>query len=129
MQFSEHELTLALTGAAKSVAATRGKRRFRRGPDPEESWQQLTGYERYQVLDGISDQVLPVLAALPEVEVPSGHRPEFSNAQVLAAIEEALGPDQGAVRGKVTTAARLALVRTALAHLPPRTDRQGPSAG
>jgi hypothetical protein len=124
MQFTEHELTLALTGAAKSVAAARGKRRFRRGQDPEEVWQRLTGYERYQVLDGISDKLLPVLAALPEVEVPSGQRPEFSNAQVLAAIEEALGPDQGGLRGKVTTAGRLALVRTALAHLPPRTDRR-----
>lgn len=123
MRFTEHELTRALHGAARSVVAARSRKRFRRGTgDPEEAWRALSGYERYQVLEGLSDQVLPVLVALPEVEVEPGTRPTFTDAQVLAAIEEALDPVEGKVRGKVAAAARLALVRAALEHLPPRQD-------
>ena len=117
MRFTEHELTVAVTAAAKTVVATR--RRGRRG---EDAWAGMTKYERYQVLEGVGSQVLPALVALPDVEVAAGSRPAFTDAQVLAAVEETLGDAGGRLRRKVVVAARVALVRTALAQLPPRQD-------
>ncbi len=105
MRFTEHELTAALTGAAKSVLAAKDKsvRKGKRSVD--EAWDALTQYERFQLLDGLGDQVLPVLVSLPDVEVAAGTRPTFTDAQVRAAVE-----------------ARLALVRLALESVPPRQD-------
>jgi hypothetical protein len=123
MRFTEHELTVALTAAAKPVAAAqqRGLRRGRQ--DPEAVWTAMTGYERYQVLDAIGGQLLPALVALPDVEVASGTRPSFTEAQVLAAVEETLGDVTGGrMRRKVVVAARVAMLRAALAGLPPRSD-------
>jgi hypothetical protein len=75
------------------------------------------------VLDALGSQLLPALVALPDVEVASGARPEFTDAQVTAAVEETLGDVPGGrVRRKVVVAARVALLRTALAGLPPRSD-------
>ena len=68
----------------------------------------------------VGSQVLPVLLALPDVDVPAGTRPTFTDAQVLAAVEETLGEAARGLRGKVAVAARVALVRAALAQLPPR---------
>lgn len=123
MRFTEHELTLALTAAARTVAAAR-RRGVRKGrQDAEAVWQAMSGYERYQVLDALGGQLLPVLVALPDVEVPVGSRPAFTDAQVLAAVEETMGETPGGrMRRKVVVAARVALVRTALAGLPPRSD-------
>ena len=59
----------------------------------------------------MGSQVLPVLLALPDVEVPAGTRPTFTDAQVLAAVEETLGDAGGRLRRKVVVAARVALVR------------------
>ena len=88
MRFTEHELTVALTAAAKPVAAAQ-KRGLRKGrQDPDAVWSEMTGYERYQVLDALSGQPLPALVALPDVEVATGARAEFADAQVLAAVEE-----------------------------------------
>lgn len=124
MRFTEHELTLALTAAAKPVAAAQRRGGLRKGrQDPDTVWAGLTGYERYQVLDALGGQLLPVLVALPDVEVATGERPAFTDAQVTAAVEETLGEAPGGrVRRKVTVAARVALVRAALAGLPPRSD-------
>lgn len=123
MRFTEHELTVAVTAAAKTVAGARrpGVRR-RAARDVEETWAAMGRYERYQVLDAVGSQVLPVLAALPDVEVAAGTRPTFTDAQVLVAVEETLGEAGGRLRGKVIVAARLALVRAALTQLPPRQD-------
>lgn len=123
MRFTEHELTLALTAAAKPVAAAqqRGLRKGRQ--DPDVVWTAMTGYERYQVLDALGSQLLPTLVALPDVEVETGARPAFTDAQVQAAVEETLGDAPGGrMRRKVVVAARVALVRAALAGLPPRSD-------
>jgi hypothetical protein len=123
MRFTEHELTLALTAAAKPVAAAqqRGLRKGRQ--DPDVVWTAMTGYERYQVLDALGSQLLPALVALPDVEVETGARPAFTDAQVQAAVEETLGDAPGGrMRRKVVVAARVALVRAALAGLPPRSD-------
>ena len=119
MRFTEHELTLVVTAAAKAVVAAKNRRK---GAD--EAWEALSKYERYQVLEPVSSQVLPVLAALPDVDVEPGTRPRFSDAQILAAVEATLGEAGGGgrIRRKVTAAARVVLVRTALGQLPPRQD-------
>jgi hypothetical protein len=122
MRFTEHELTAALTGAAKSVLAAQDKsvRKGKRSVD--EAWDALTQYERFQLLDGLGDQVLPVLVALPDVEVETGTRPTFTTAQVTATVEEKVGEDVGRLRRAVLVKARVMLVQVALAKVPPRTD-------
>ena len=125
MRFTEHELTAALTGAAKSVLAAQDKsvRKGRRSVD--EAWAELTQYGRFQLLDGLGDQVLPVLVALPDVEVEAGTRPTFTEEQVTATVEGQVGDDLGRLRRAVTVKARVALVQVALAHLPVRQDPDG----
>jgi hypothetical protein len=55
--------------------------------------------------------------------VPSGTRPAFTDAQITEAVEQTLGETGvGRLRQKVAVAARLTLVRTALAQLPVRQD-------
>ena len=122
VRFTEHELTAALTGAAKSVLAAQDRqvRRGRRSAD--EAWAALTPMQRFKLLDGLGDQVLPVLVALPDVEVQPGTRPTFTDAQVEAAVEERLPADVGRLRRAVLVKARVTLVQTALAHVPPRSD-------
>lgn len=122
MRFTEHELTAALTGAAKTVLAAQDKsvRKGRRSVD--EAWAELTTYGRFQLLDGLGDQLLPVLVALPDVEVETGTRPTFTDAQVTAAVEERVGADLGRLRRAVLVKARVALVQVALSHVPPRSD-------
>ena len=122
MRFTERELTVALEGAAKAVLAVQDKtvRKGRRTAD--EAWDALTRYQRFQLLDGLGDQLLPVLVALPDVEVPVGTRPTFTDHQVAAAVEERLGDASKGVRRKVLVKARTALVQVALAAVPPRQD-------
>ena len=121
MRFTEHELTLALTGVAKNVLAVQDKqvRKGRRTPD--ELWDSLGRYERFKVLDGLGDQVLPVLVALPDVDVEPGTRPTFTDEQITATVEERLGDEKG-LRRKALLTARVALVKLALECLPPRQD-------
>jgi hypothetical protein len=125
MRFTEHELTRAVTGAAKTVVAA-GRKDVRRGRvDVDQAWDQMGKFERYQVLESVGSQVLPVLVALPDVEVAAGTRPTFTDAQVTAAVEEQAGDDLGRVRRKVVLAARVALVKVALDQLPVRQDPDG----
>ncbi len=121
MRFTEHELTLAVTAAAKTALAAR--KDVRRGrQDVEEVWEAMTRYQRYQVLDGVGGQVLAVLVALPDVDVAPGTRPTFTDRQVLETVESVVGDDLGRIRRAVALAARVALVKAALAGLPPRQD-------
>lgn len=122
MRFTERELTVALEGAAKSVLAVQDKtvRKGRRTAD--EAWEALSRYQRFQLLDGLGDQVLPVLVGLPDVEVAPGTRPEFSDEQVRTAVEERLGDDLRGIKRRVLLEARVALVKAALATIPPRAD-------
>lgn len=126
MRFSEHEMTVALTGAARSVVAARRKDVRARKTTAEEVWTAMSPRERFTVLDTLGDQILPVLAALPEIEVEAGTRPTFTRAQVVAAVEDQVGDEGGWLRRKATVASRVALVSTALAHLPPRQDPEAP---
>lgn len=121
VRFTEHELTAALTGAAKSVLATQDRdvRKGKRSAD--EAWEALSKFQRFQLLDGLGGQVLPVLVALPDVEVATGERPTFTDEQITRAVEERLGDERG-VRRKALLMARVALIRIALASVPPRQD-------
>lgn len=121
MRFTEHELTAALTGTAKSVLASRRKVR-RRGGDVDSAWEAMDRYERFKLLDALGGQVLPVLVALPDVEVTPGTRPSYSAEQVRDIVAGLVGEDLSRLRRAVVVKARTALVQTALAHLPPRLD-------
>lgn len=120
MRFTEHELTAAVTGAAKAVLA--GKRLTRRGIDIDAVWDTMDRFERFKLLDAVGTQVLPVLVALPDVEVAPGTRPSYSDRQVQEVVAGLVGDDLGKLRRLAAVKARTALVQTALAHLPPRLD-------
>ena len=121
MRFSEHELTAALTGAAKSVVAAR--KRFRRGgADIDSAWEAMDPHERFKLLDALGSQILPVLVALPDVEVAPGARPSYSDQQVGEVVAGLVDDDLGKWRRTVEVKGRTALVQTALAHVPPRVD-------
>ena len=124
MRFSEHELTVALTGAAKTVLAAKSKEVRRGRADIDTLWDETDRYQRFKLLDSIGDQVLPVLVALPDVEVEPGTRPTFTPAQITEVVEAQLGAG-GKLRRKVLVTTRVALVRAALEHLPPRADPDG----
>ena len=121
MRFTEHELTAAVTGAAKLVLATDRKRR-RKGVDAETTWAEMDRFARFQVLDAVGDQVLPVLVALPDVDVEPGTRPSYDDKTVAATVEGLVGDGLGRVRRTIEVRARTALVQAALASVPPRLD-------
>ena len=60
MRFTEHELTVAVTSAAKVVAGGRSLRRDR----GEAAWEAMSRIDRYHLLEAVGAQVLPVLLAL-----------------------------------------------------------------
>ena len=119
MRFTEHEMTRAMEAAAKSVLALRRANRRR---DVEVVWAEMTRYQRYEVLDSLGDQVLPVLVALPDVEVEPGTRPTFTDEQVRETVEAGVGDDVGRLQRTVLVRTRIALVKAALAAVPPRQD-------
>jgi hypothetical protein len=57
MRFTEHELTAALTGAAKSLLASRKEVR-KSGVDIDTAWEAMGRYERFQMLDALGGQIL-----------------------------------------------------------------------
>jgi hypothetical protein len=122
MRFTEHEMTAALTGAAKTVLATQRKDVRRGRVDIDTAWDALDGFQRFKLLDELGAQVLPVLVALPDVEVASGTRPSYTDREVSETVASVLGDAGGKVRRAVVVRARTALVQTALAHVPPRQD-------
>jgi hypothetical protein len=127
LRFTEHELTAALTGAAKAVLATQRKDVRRGRADIDVVWSELDRYERFQILDQLGAQLLPVLVALPDVEVAPGTRPTYTDREVTETVESVLGDGDGGggigrVRRAVIVRTRTALVQSALAHLPPRQD-------
>ncbi|HEU4797821.1 MAG TPA: hypothetical protein VFT63_02780 [bacterium] len=120
MQFTEHELTLAVAGAAKTVMA--GKKYRKRGEDIDARWETMDRHQRFVLLDAVGSQILPVLVALPDVEVAPGTRPSYSPQQVQETVAGLVGDDLGRLRRLITVKARTALVQTALAQVPPRLD-------
>lgn len=125
MRFTEHELTAALTGAAKTVVAAK-HRDVRRGKrTADDVWEEMDRLQRFHVLDALGGQLLPVLVALPDVEVEAGTRPAFTDEQVTEAVASQAGEGTKGLRRKVELKAREALVRIALEHVPPRSDPDG----
>jgi len=122
VRFTEHEMTAALTGAAKTVLAAQRKDVRRGRADIDTVWKELDGYQRFQLLDQLGSQLLPVLVALPDVEVAVGTRASYTDRQVSETVESVLGDGGGKLRRAVLVKARTALVQSALAHLPPRQD-------
>jgi hypothetical protein len=122
VRFTERELTVALEGAAKTVLGAQDKSVRKKQRTVDEVWAGLGKFQRFQLLDGLGDQLLPVLVALPDVEVAPGTRPTFTDAQVRATVEERLGDQAKGLKGRVRVEAAMALVKIALDHLPPRAD-------
>lgn len=124
MRFTEHELTQALHGAGKSVLAAR--KDVRKGKvDVDVLWNTMDKFERYQLLDGLGRQLLPVLIALPDVEVAPNTKATFTREQITATVEEVVGEAGGKLRRKATVAMTVALVEIALDKLPVRRDPDG----
>jgi hypothetical protein len=122
VRFTEHELTAALTGAAKAVLTTQRKDVRRGRADIDTVWNEMDRYQRFQLLDRLGSEILPVLVALPDVEVAPGTRPSYSDREVSDTVEGQVGDGLGRVRRVVVVKTRTALVQSALAHLPPRQD-------
>ncbi|MER7557398.1 hypothetical protein ABTZ46_10685 [Nocardioides sp. NPDC126508] len=120
MRLTEHELTVALTGTAKTFLGS--GRKFRKGgADIDQVWDETDRFQRFKLLDSIGTQIFPVLTDLPDVDVPVGGRPTFSEEQIRESVERHIG-DVGRLRRAVTVKARVALVQTALSNLPPRAE-------
>ena len=122
MRFTEHELTLALTGAAKSVLAAQRKDVRKGKADIDTVWNELDRYQRFQLLDGLGSEILPVLVALPDVEVAPDTRATYTDREVVETVESLVDPDVGRLKRVVLVKTRTALVQTALSHLPLRRD-------
>lgn len=123
MRFTEHELTSALTGAAKTIVAAQDKGVRRGRTDADTVWAAMDRYQRFLVLDQLGGQILPVLVALPDVALAPGTRASYSDREVGETVESVLGDAGGGrVRRAVVVKARTALVQSALAHIPPRQD-------
>src|SRR5918995_1475092 len=98
MRFTEHELTVAVTAAAKVVAGGKSPR----PAQGEAAWEAMSKIDRYHLLEAVGSQVLPVPPPLPDVEAPAGTRPTFTDEQVAAAVQETLGETGlGRLRQKV----------------------------
>ena len=122
MHLTEHELTAALTGAAKSVVRAQRKDVRKGTVDIDTAWDGMDRLERFRLLDALGDQVLPVLTALPDVEVAPGARPTYPDRQVSDVVSGLVGDQGGRLRRAVLVKARTALVQAALAGIPPRLD-------
>jgi len=122
MRFTEHELTTALTGAAKAILAAQRKDVRRGRADLDTVWDEMDRYQRFQLLDQLGAQILPVLVALPDVDVAPGGRATYTDREVSATVEGLLGEGPGKLRRAVLVKTRTNLVQSALGHLPPRLD-------
>lgn len=121
MRFTEHELTVGLTGAAKKVLAA-DRRVRRKGADVDTLWEEMDRYQRFKILDSLGEQVLPVLVALPDVEVAAGTRASYSDEEVAQVVSELLGEAAGRLRRAMLVQSRTVLVQAALAAMPARLD-------
>lgn len=119
-------MTTALTGTAKEMLAAQRKDVRKGLTDIDDVWAELDRHQRFQLLDALGSQLLPVLVALPDVEGAAGARPTFTDRQIVVAVEQCLGDVGGRLRRKAAVAARVSMVRMALQHLPPRS---GPDPG
>lgn len=122
VRFTEHELTAALAGAAKEILAVQRKDVRRGRADLEAVWDGMDRYQRFLLLDQLGAQILPVLVALPDVEVGYGERATYTDREVSGTVETVLGNGHGKLRRAVIVKTRTALVQSALSHVPLRRD-------
>lgn len=122
MRFSEAELTAAVNGVAKAAFAASSKE-IRKGKiDLEQAWHDLGGFGRYQLLEPLGSQILPILATLPDLPRVVGERPKFSGAQLREAVEAHTDEEGGRIRRKALVMTKVALVQAALESIPPYSD-------
>src|SRR5688500_14856579 len=105
MRFTEHEFTAALTGAAKAVLAAQRKDVRKGEVDVDTAWDDLDRLERFRLLDALGEQILPVLVALPDVDVAPGTRPSYPDKQVSEIVSGLVGNEGGRLRRAVTVKA------------------------
>ncbi|MFL6023349.1 MAG: hypothetical protein ACJ72O_08435 [Marmoricola sp.] len=123
MQFSEAELTTLLKGVALATLSAQSKEIRKGRLDVEQVWADLGGYGRYEMLEGLSHRVLPVLVALPELPRTHGKTLKVRGSVLRAAVEETTGEEAGTgVRRKAYVVSMAALIGAALAGLPPYLD-------
>lgn len=122
MRFSEAELTVAVNGVAKAAFAAQSKEIRKGKVDLDQAWHDLGGYGRYQLLEPLGTQILPILAALPDVPRVVGERPSFSNAEIREVVEAHTDDEGGRLRRKAVVLGTVALVRAALESIPPYSD-------
>lgn len=130
MQFTEHEMTVAVEAVARqSFEALPG---FMRRKVGAAAWGDLAKMDRYTLLSAASKLLIPALTALPE-RPTVGATPQFSDAEYAEAAESALrervdraGPGSWDAlaerkrRKQVEAAA--ATLRVAVAAMPHRQD-------
>lgn len=122
MRFSEAELTAAVNGVAKAAFAA-GSKEIRKGKvDLDQAWHDLGGFGRYQLLEPLGSQILPILTSLPDLPRVVGERPKFSSAQLREAVEAHTDEDGGRIRRKALVMTKVALVQAALESIPPYSD-------
>jgi hypothetical protein len=122
VRFTEHELTAALTGAAKAVLTAQRKEVRRGHVDVDTVWDEMDRFQRFQLLDQLGAQILPILIALPDVQVDPGTRPTYTDQQVRETVEAHVEEVSGRLRRAVIVRARAALVQSALSQVPVRRD-------
>ena len=89
MRFTEHELTVAVTAAAKVVAGGKVRRRAK----DDDAWEAMSKIDRYHLLEAVGSQVLPVLLG---AEVAARQREH----ERVTALQLAERPDGAGVVGQ-----------------------------
>jgi hypothetical protein len=130
MKFTEHEMTSALTAVAKLSVAVRA-----RSDDPDATWESVSRIDRYHLLAGLGDVVLPILVALPDVTIEPGTRAEYDMETIAAAVNETLESKALTAAAKTgappadidpqTTIAHTLVTAEVLNHMPVRLDPDG----
>ncbi len=82
MQFTEHEMTVAVDAAARHLFVGRSVPWKRKRAT--QTWEELPAFEKYRHRAAAGEIVLPTLTALPERAVPGG-RPSFSLEELVSA--------------------------------------------
>lgn len=126
VRFTEAELTVAITSVAKAALRAQSKDIRKGRVELEDAWRELGGYGRYQLLEPIGSQLLPILVSLPDLPRVHGERPKFSTAQIKDAVEQHVGDEGGRLRRRTVVLARTALLHAVLAELPPWIDPDHP---
>lgn len=130
MRFTEHEMTTALTAVAKLSVAVRT-----RNDDPDAAWEAVSRIDRYHLLAGLGEVVLPILIALPEATIEPGTRAEYDMETIAAAVNETQESKALTAVAKIggepvevdpqTTIAHTLLTAEVLNHMPVRLDPDG----